>query len=189
VLLDEVGRGTATFDGMSIAWALAEYMHDHARSKTLFATHYHELNDLTELYPRIHPFKVDVQEVGNGIIFTRRVLPGSSDHSFGIHVARMAGLPRSVTERAEQILRTLESNNLELLAHAADGASERTPAAAKPRVTADVAPHSGREDQISMFEIRDDRLRARLAEVDVNRLTPMQALQILSELKDEAGRS
>ena len=189
VLLDEVGRGTATFDGMSIAWALAEYMHDHAQSKTLFATHYHELNDLTELYPRIHPFKVDVQEVGNGIIFTRRVLPGSSDHSFGIHVARMAGLPGSVTERAEQILRTLESNNLELLKHAGDSASpSATPTAAKPRVSVDASSKASREDQISMFEIRDDRLRAKLAGIDVNRLTPMQALQVLSELKDEASR-
>ena len=219
VLLDEVGRGTATFDGMSIAWALAEYMHDHARSKTLFATHYHELNDLSQLYDRIHPFKVDVQEVGTGIIFTRKVLPGSSDHSFGIHVARMAGLPRSVTERAEQILLTLESNNLELLKHAGGSAfsvesshehahesshehshalssasaparstaPSTIPVAAKPRISAGAPSAGATREQISLFEIRDDALRAKLDAVDVNSLTPMQALQFLAGLKESAG--
>ena len=190
VLLDEVGRGTATFDGMSIAWALAEYMHDHAGSKTLFATHYHELNDLTAIYQRIHPFKVDVQEVGSGIIFTRRVLPGSSDHSFGIHVARMAGMPRRVTERAEQILQTLESNNLELLRHAGDNALLAGGIrAAKPHTPADSPRSAKDEHQISMFEIRDDQLRTKLAAIDVNSLTPMQALQLISELKDQAANS
>ncbi|MER3329196.1 MAG: DNA mismatch repair protein MutS, partial [Candidatus Kapaibacterium sp.] len=110
ILLDEVGRGTATFDGISIAWAIAEYIHNKLQAKTLFATHYHELNELANRYDRIKNYKVDVVERDTNIIFTHKVLEGSADHSFGIHVAKMAGLPYDVVERSKEIMGTLESD-------------------------------------------------------------------------------
>ena len=109
VLLDEIGRGTSTYDGISIAWAIAEYMHNHpvARAKTLFATHYHELNDMSELFPRIKNFNVSVKELDNRVIFLRKLQQGGSEHSFGIHVAKMAGMPGKVINRANEILHQL----------------------------------------------------------------------------------
>jgi DNA mismatch repair protein MutS len=104
ILLDEVGRGTSTFDGISIAWALTEYLHEHIGARTLFATHYHELNELAELFPRIKNYKVDVREYGDKVIFLHTVTPGTADHSYGIQVAKMAGLPEELTERAKKIL-------------------------------------------------------------------------------------
>ena len=106
ILLDEIGRGTSTYDGISIAWAIAEHLHEHptVKPKTLFATHYHELNDMAESLPRIKNFNVSVKEVDNKVIFLRKLVPGGSEHSFGIHVAKMAGMPKTVVERANEIM-------------------------------------------------------------------------------------
>lgn len=188
ILLDEVGRGTATFDGISIAWAIAEYLHDRIGAKTLFATHYHELNRLEELFARVVNYKVEVREVENTVIFSHRVVRGSTDHSFGIHVAQMAGLPRAVTERAAEILQQLETGG-------ANGESRKNPAAARihtthiPPATQKSTPLAGREEQLSIFEFRDDALRSRLAAIDVNALTPMQALQTLAEVVEQAKKA
>jgi DNA mismatch repair protein MutS len=169
ILLDEVGRGTSTFDGISIAWALTEYIHNRIGAKTLFATHYHELNELSELLPRIRNLKVEVREYGDRVIFLHKVSPGFADHSYGIQVAQMAGLPDEVTERAKGILRNLEGS--ELLLHG-DGA----PAQAKGRV----APA---ELQMTLFEMRDDPLRVAIEQLDLENMTPLEALHTLAELK------
>jgi DNA mismatch repair protein MutS len=168
ILLDEVGRGTSTFDGISIAWALTEYLHDVIGAKTLFATHYHELNEMADLFPRIRNTKVDVREYGNKVIFLHTVTPGSADHSYGIQVGRMAGLPEEVTARAAEILRNLESS--ELVVHGRSSAPGRTK---KDRP----AP------QMTLFAAGDHRLRTALEAVDPDATTPMEALKILSELK------
>ncbi|MBL7998423.1 MAG: DNA mismatch repair protein MutS [Candidatus Kapabacteria bacterium] len=181
ILLDEVGRGTATFDGISIAWAIAEHIHSHIGAKTLFATHYHELSDLAGLFPRIANYNVQVQEAGGAVMFTRKVVHGSTDHSFGIHVAQMAGLPPAVTERARAILATLEANNENLMA----GGLENAPQPRGNRADTTMIPAATTPDtdgQLSMFELRDDALRTRLKAIDVNNLTPIQALQVLGEL-------
>lgn len=187
ILLDEVGRGTATFDGISIAWAIAEYLHEHIGARTLFATHYHELNELANRYTRIHNYKADVQEVGNTILFTRKIMLGSADHSFGIHVAEMAGLPAEVTVRAREIMLSLEQ-------HSAQEFSPAEPALAAPvasKTAAHAVPqqqHVESVPQMSLFEVRDDALRQKLLAVDVNSLTPMQALQLVEELQREAKK-
>jgi len=113
VLFDELGRGTSTYDGISIAWAIVEYIHEHpkARAKTLFATHYHELNEMEKSFKRIKNYNVAVKEVDKKVIFLRKLVPGGSEHSFGIHVARMAGMPQSITKRADAILAAMESAN------------------------------------------------------------------------------
>ncbi|MBU2444048.1 MAG: DNA mismatch repair protein MutS [Bacteroidetes bacterium] len=170
ILLDEVGRGTSTFDGLSIAWALTEYLHENLNvcAKTLFATHYHELNELSNTYPRIINYKVDVREVGNKVIFLHKVLPGFADHSYGIQVAEMAGLPAAITKRAKQILKNLESKEL-------------TPMEArkmKPAVKA-----TDDEVQFALFEVKDDKLRKEIEELEVEKLTPLEALNKLDELK------
>jgi DNA mismatch repair protein MutS len=169
ILLDEVGRGTSTFDGISIAWSLTEYLHERVRARTLFATHYHELNELADLFPRIKNFKVDVREYGDKVIFLHKVTPGFADHSYGIQVAQMAGLPEEVTERAKAILRNLEGS--ELSVH-----SERTERKGKGRV-------HGAQMQMTLFEMKDDRLREALNRITVDTLTPLEALQKLAELK------
>ncbi|MFN8359485.1 MAG: DNA mismatch repair protein MutS [Candidatus Kapaibacterium sp.] len=170
ILLDEVGRGTATFDGISIAWAIAEYLHQNTGAKTLFATHYHELNDLANQFERIKNYKVEVQEIGNSVIFTHRVLAGSSDHSFGIHVAQMAGLPPKVISRATEILKDLEQSG-----------SKSSPQPIQ-------GDHSDNY-QLSFFEIKDDALRERIRNLDLNQLTPIMALQTLADLQKESGPS
>ncbi|MDH7515924.1 MAG: DNA mismatch repair protein MutS [Bacteroidota bacterium] len=171
VLLDEVGRGTSTFDGISIAWAMTEYLHENpaARAKTLFATHYHELNELADIFPRIRNYKVDVREYRDKIIFLRNVTRGTADHSYGIHVARMAGLPDPVIRRAREVLRTLEGQDLSVLA-------------AKAGKTARALPM-----QISLFEAANMDIVERLRNVDVNALTPIQAWELLEELRRLAG--
>ncbi len=171
VLLDEVGRGTSTFDGISIAWALTEYLHERIGAKTLFATHYHELNELAQLLPRIRNFKVDVREYGDRVVFLHKVLPGFADHSYGIQVAQMAGLPTEVTDRARDILRNLEQ--ADFTPHG------RTRGAS----TADEARGKKEEVQLTLFEMRDDRIRDALRVIDVDRLTPVEALQKIAELK------
>lgn len=191
ILLDEVGRGTATFDGISIAWAIAEYLHERIGAKTLFATHYHELNDLAALFPRIHNYNVEVREIGNSVIFTRKVAPGSTDHSFGIHVAQMAGLPKQVTERAKEILQSLEANNANLTDVAAKQTLRASTASLSAVVSSGIVapPTTGDgEVQLSMFELRDDALRNKLKAIDINNLTPIQALSTLAELIQEARK-
>ncbi|MBU2471488.1 MAG: DNA mismatch repair protein MutS, partial [Bacteroidetes bacterium] len=174
ILLDEVGRGTSTFDGISIAWALTEYLHNHIGAKTLFATHYHELNELADLYPRIKNYKVDVREYGDKVIFLHKVTPGFADHSYGIQVAQMAGLPDEVTERAKNILKNLEGSELTL--HN-DSQGERV----KGRI-------GSTEMQLTLFEMRDDKLRDEIKKIDIDKLTPLDALKKLAELKKKVDK-
>lgn len=176
ILLDEVGRGTSTFDGLSIAWALTEYLHENINvaAKTLFATHYHELNELANIYPRIVNYKVDVKEVGDKVIFLHKVVPGFADHSYGIQVAEMAGLPISITRRAKQILKNLESKELSPLDH---------------RKRKEKTEEEEDDLQLSLFEIRDDSLRKEIEELEIEKLTPLEALIKLNELKNKTKKN
>ncbi len=169
ILLDEVGRGTSTFDGISIAWSLTEYLHNRIGAKTLFATHYHELNELADLFPRIKNYKVDVREYGDKVIFLHKVTPGFADHSYGIQVAQMAGLPEEITDGAKTILKNLEGSELTL--HEG-GKSER--------VKGRIAPA---EVQLTLFEMKDDKLRDEIKKIDIDKITPLDALKKLAELK------
>lgn len=172
ILLDEVGRGTSTFDGISIAWSLTEYLHQRVGARTLFATHYHELNELADLFPRIKNYKVEVREYGDKVVFLHKVTPGFADHSYGIQVAQMAGLPEEVTERAKKILKNLEGS--ELSVHTDGGLKTEDPKK-RGRVTPEV--------QMTLFEMKDDALREELKKIDVEKMTPLEALQKLAELK------
>jgi DNA mismatch repair protein MutS len=169
ILLDEVGRGTSTFDGISIAWSLTEYLHERVGARTLFATHYHELNELADLFPRIKNFKVEVREYGDKVVFLHKVTPGFADHSYGIQVAQMAGLPAEVTERAKKILRNLEQSDLTVHGEAA-------PRKTKGRIAFP-------EPQLTLFEMKDDGLREELRLLDLDAMTPMQAMQTLADIK------
>jgi DNA mismatch repair protein MutS len=174
VVLDEIGRGTATFDGLSIAWAVAEFLATNAkvRPKTLFATHYHELTDLADATPGVVNFHVAAREWKEDIIFLHKIVPGRSDRSYGIQVARLAGLPRQVIDRAREIL----------------GALERDELARGGRPSVSGTP-SEPQRQLGLFQPaaapRDDRTRERLAEVNIDRMTPIEALAFLAELKKE----
>jgi DNA mismatch repair protein MutS len=170
ILLDELGRGTSTFDGISIAWSITEFLHENPelRSKTLFATHYHELNEMAEIFPRIKNYKVEVREYEDKVIFLHKVSAGQADHSYGIQVAQMAGLPRFVTNRAKEILENLESKEL-------------TPYEIKKEKLKKLRPEE--DNQIGLFEFRDDKLRGEINEIEINKLTPLEALNKLSELK------
>ena len=178
ILLDEVGRGTATFDGISIAWSITEYIHDNLSAKTLFATHYHELNDLANRYDRIVNFKVDVMEAENKIIFSHNVKPGASDHSFGIHVAEMAGMPSEIITRSKSILTLLEENS-----DTSDLSSQKPDMA---RV--ETKKNNTEPEQLSIFELRDDAIREKIAKLEVSNLTPVDALTILLKLKKEVDK-
>lgn len=167
ILLDEIGRGTSTFDGISIAWALTEYLHERIGAKTLFATHYHELNELAEIFSRIKNYKVDVREYGDKVIFLHKVLAGFADHSYGIQVAQMAGLPEEVTDRAKKILKNLEGSELTLY-----GGEKRE----KGRIGA-------AEVQMTLFEMKDDKLRDEIRKLELDKMTPLEAMQKLAELK------
>ncbi len=170
ILLDEIGRGTSTFDGISIAWAITEYLHENpdVAAKTVFATHYHELNEMAEIFPRINNFKVEVREYGDKVIFLHKVSSGSADHSYGIQVAMMAGLPEFTTRRAKEILENLESKEL-------------TPYEVKK---AKIAKFKNQDNsQFNLFEFKDDELRKEISDIDVNNVTPIEALNKLSELK------
>jgi len=167
ILLDEVGRGTSTFDGISIAWALTEYLHTRIGAKTLFATHYHELNELADLFPRIRNYKVDVREYGDKVIFLHKVVPGFADHSYGIQVAQMAGLPEEITERAKKILRNLEESELNVYSSG-------------KQIKGRIPPP---DIQMTLFEVKDERLREDIRKLDVENMTPLEALQRLAELK------
>ena len=175
ILLDEIGRGTSTFDGISIAWAITEYLHQNNQisAKTLFATHYHELNEMAEIFPRIQNYKVEVREYDDKVIFLHKVSKGSADHSYGIQVAQMAGLPIFVTNRAKEILNNLESKEL------------------TPYETRKAKFKKLKDDsmQLSLFEVevKDDALRNELNEIEINNLTPIEALNKLSQLKNKAS--
>ena len=183
VLLDEIGRGTSTYDGMSIARGIVEYIHEYGKgAKTLFATHYHELNDLEGLFPRVKNFHVTVKEVGREVLFLRKIKEGGTAHSFGIHVARMAGMPGPVLDSAERTLKALE--NSERLS--AIGAL--TPV--KPHQTKAGKVEGDGSLQLSMFQLDDpllESLRDRLKAADLNNMTPLQAFDLLRAMKDELG--
>ncbi len=171
ILLDEIGRGTSTYDGISIAWAIAEFLHNHpsAKAKTLFATHYHELNELTNSFPRIKNYNVSVKEVGNKVIFLRKLVPGGSEHSFGIHVAKMAGMPPKLVGRANEILKRLEQ--------------ERT---GGEHIKESIKKVQQQAYQLQMFSIEDPilvEIRDMLQNLDVNTLTPVEALMKLDEIQ------
>ena len=173
ILLDEVGRGTSTFDGISIAWALTEYLHEKVGARTLFATHYHELNELADLFPRIKNYKVEVREYGDRVVFLHKVTPGFADHSYGIQVAQMAGLPEEVTDRAKKILKNLEGSELTVHGGASDTGRKAKGRIAQPEI------------QMTLFEMKDDTLRQELKTLDVEMMTPLEALQKLAELKKQ----
>ena len=176
ILLDELGRGTSTYDGISIAWSIVEYIHEHpkSRAKTMFATHYHELNEMEKSFGRVKNFNVTVKEVGNKVIFLRKLMPGGSNHSFGIHVARMAGMPPSVVHRADEILLQLEDT------HRKDGLSKPLAGMAEKR----------EGYQLSFFQLDDPvlkQIRDEIKNLDINQLTPLEALNKLSEIKKITG--
>jgi DNA mismatch repair protein MutS len=173
VLFDELGRGTSTYDGISIAWAIVEYIHEHpkAKARTLFATHYHELNDMEKSFKRIKNYNVSVKEVDNKVIFLRKLERGGSEHSFGIHVAKMAGMPKSIVKRANEILKQLESDN------------RQQGIAGKP--LAEVSENRGGM-QLSFFQLDDPilcQIRDEILNLDVNNLTPIEALNKLNDIK------
>ena len=183
VLLDEIGRGTSTYDGMSIARAIVEYVHEYGfGAKTLFATHYHELNDLEEIYPRVRNFHIAVKEVGKNVIFLRKLKEGGVAHSFGLHVARMAGMPRQVLESAEKTLASLENGDSKT------AAVRRKPA--KARNVREGRLESDGSLQLSFFQLEDpllSSLKDDLDSVDLNNLTPLQAFDILRNMKEKMG--
>ncbi len=168
VLLDEIGRGTSTYDGISIAWAITEYLHEHpSRAKTLFATHYHELNEMAATYPRIRNYNVSVKELKDTVLFLRTLKPGGSAHSFGIHVARMAGMPQAVILKAQKILKKLEKS------HSGDEL------VGKLRTVPD-------DMQLSFFHLDDpllEEIRDEIMHLDINTLTPVEALMKLNEIR------
>ena len=184
VVLDEIGRGTSTYDGISIAWAIAEHLHEHpGRPRTLFATHYHELNEMAALFPRIHNANVAVREVNGKVLFLHKLVPGGTDRSFGIHVARMAGMPPGVIERAGKVLKHLERTHAGDLS--ADGTDTSPIRAARPDTKG-----IGREPQLSIFQLDDpalESIRAQLDALDIDTLTPVEALLKLNEIKRLSG--
>jgi DNA mismatch repair protein MutS len=181
ILLDEIGRGTSTYDGISIAWAIAEYIHEHpkSRAKTLFATHYHELNEMTNRFNRIKNFNVSVKEVGKQILFLRKLVEGGSEHSFGIHVAKLAGMPPEVLQRATDMLGQLESS------HELDKESGKKATKKKKGASPDLS-----DMQLSFFQLNDpvlEQIREELVSIDINTLTPVEALMKLNEIKKLTG--
>jgi DNA mismatch repair protein MutS len=186
ILLDEIGRGTSTYDGISIAWSLAEYLHDNekAHPKTLFATHYHEMNELAESHERIHNFHVSTKEVGHKVVFLRKLVPGGSNHSFGIHVARMAGMPQAIVQRANEILKTLEEKSVETRSEETSG-KMITQKEVRQKVKQIAAPL-----QLHIFDVDDYTLKIKetLLALDLNTMTPMDALWKLNELVKLASK-
>ena len=188
ILLDEIGRGTSTYDGISIAWAIAEYIHSQPknRAKTLFATHYHELNEMTTYFPRIKNFNVSVKEINNKIIFLRKLQEGGSEHSFGIHVARMAGMPKQVVDRANDILKKLEKDHeLEL------SDVELTQTVSTDAIHQLASKTKSKSDyQLSFFQLNDpvlEQVKDELLKTDINTLTPIEALMKLNDIKRLIG--
>tara|TARA_B100000497_G_scaffold14998_1_gene17312 strand:- start:223 stop:2859 length:2637 start_codon:yes stop_codon:yes gene_type:complete len=169
VLLDEIGRGTSTYDGISIAWAISEYLHEHpSRAKTLFATHYHELNEMTETFDRVKNYNVSVKELKDTVLFLRKLVPGGSHHSFGIHVAKMAGMPQTVLDRANKILKRLEKSH------------------SSKELTNEMKTMTKDQMQLSFFNLDDpllEEIRDDILDIDINILTPVEALMKLNEIK------
>jgi DNA mismatch repair protein MutS len=171
VLLDEIGRGTSTYDGISIAWAMVEYLHENRhRAKTLFATHYHELNEMENSFPRVRNYNISIREFNNKIIFLRKLKRGGSEHSFGIHVARMAGMPRSVVSRASDILKELEQSH------------------ERQELTKPIAGLASQREgyQLSFFQLDDPvlkQIRDEIIDLDIENLTPIEALNKLYNIK------
>jgi DNA mismatch repair protein MutS len=167
ILLDEIGRGTSTYDGISIAWAIAEFLHEHpSKPKTLFATHYHELNDMSELLPRIQNFNVSVKELKDTVLFIRKLVRGGSAHSFGIHVAKMAGMPQTVILKAQKLLKKLEKE------HSGDALAG--------------IKSEKEEMQMSFFNLDDpllEEIKEEILNLDINTLTPIEAMMKLNEIK------
>ena len=196
VLLDEIGRGTSTYDGMSIARAIVEYVHEYGDgAKTLFATHYHELNDLEEIYSRVKNYHIAVKEVGKNVIFLRKLAVGGVAHSFGLHVARMAGMPRQVLESAEKTLAALESG--EIAGHSAGVANAIAGSSSKSKKNT-IKPHNVKEGrvesdgsiQLSFFQLEDpllSSLKEELDKADLNNMTPLQAFDLLRSMKEQLG--
>ena len=188
VLLDEIGRGTSTYDGISIAWSMVEYLHNYKEihPRTLFATHYHELNELEQMCQRVKNYHVSVKEVDNTIVFLRKLEKGGTEHSFGIHVARMAGMPVSIVDRATTILKSLEQvyGNNEIVPSVSPSARKR---GRKPSPSvAGVTQPAADAIQLSMFKIDDPvliQIRDQIKDLDINSLTPLEALNLLSEIK------
>jgi len=183
ILLDEIGRGTSTYDGISIAWAIAEFLHEHPlfRAKTLFATHYHELNEMASSFHRIKNYNVSVKEIGNKVIFLRKLSPGGSEHSFGIHVARMAGMPSLVIERANQMLGSLEKSHS---SHELTGNAQ-----AKHIINKD--KHTKDNYQLSFIQLDDpllQQIKEDILHIDINTLTPVEALMKLNDIKRLLGK-
>ena len=176
ILLDEIGRGTSTYDGISIAWSIAEYLHQSPHApKTLFATHYHELNELENKLPRIKNYHITNKEVGNKVIFLRKLAPGGSTHSFGIHVAKMAGMPPALIDRANEILKVLEKKH-----------EDQPSGNAQNNLTDQVKQIATQKVQLSIFDAHSetfDDIRKKLQDIDINRLTPVEALMKLNEIK------
>ena len=169
ILLDEIGRGTSTYDGISIAWAISEFLHEHpSKAKTLFATHYHELNEMTTTFERIKNFNVSVKELKDNIIFLRKLVSGGSNHSFGIHVAKLAGMPNMVIHRANKILAKLEKNN-------------------KNSEVKDFLKQTQQEEmQLSFFQLDDpllENIKEEILATNIDTLTPIEALMKLNEIK------
>ncbi len=174
ILLDEIGRGTSTYDGISIAWAIAEYLHEHPKykGKTLFATHYHELNEMTNQFDRIKNYNVSVKETGSKILFLRKLVQGGSEHSFGIHVAKLAGMPQQVINRATKLLTKLEQNHV----------------SSSTKKTSEIV--NEKELQLSFFQLNDpvlEQIREELISIDINTLTPVEALMKLNDVKKMVG--
>ncbi len=167
VLLDEIGRGTSTYDGISIAWAIAEYLHEHpSKAKTLFATHYHELNEMEAIFDRVQNFNVSVKELKDTVLFIRKLVKGGSEHSFGIHVAKMAGMPQTVIQKAQKILKKLEKDH--------SGEALNGIKAEKDEI------------QLSFFNLDDpllEDIKQEIMNIDINTLTPVEALMKLNEIK------
>ncbi|MBO5188831.1 MAG: DNA mismatch repair protein MutS, partial [Alistipes sp.] len=191
VLLDEIGRGTSTYDGISIAWAMVEYLHNHptAHAKTLFTTHYHELNEMEKMCPRVKNFHVSVREVDGQIVFLRKLEKGGTEHSFGIHVARLAGMPASIISRAEELLHNLELvyGNNEMVPSKSLQERNRRSARNLREAAEQTAPASM---QLSMFQLDDPvliQIRDQIKGLDINSLTPLEALNKLNEIKKITG--
>jgi DNA mismatch repair protein MutS len=176
ILLDEIGRGTSTFDGLSIAWAITEYLHNvsRVRARTLFATHYHELVELERILPRIRNYNVAVREDGHSVVFLRKILRGGCDHSYGIHVAQLAGLPQDVVERAKEILKNLEEHDLD-------------PMRLKPKRRRRATPEA--ERQMSLFGSAEHPVLDEIRHLDPHDITPLEALNRIAQWKKKLGET
>ena len=177
IILDEVGRGTSTFDGVSLAWAITEYIADRIEARTLFATHYHELTELTRAYPGARNFNFAVKEWNEDIIFLRKIVEGGADKSYGIHVARLAGIPVEVIDRAKEVLGNLEQQSLDIDDRPALARSTAKPRAGEGRKAESI--------QLDFFQSINDEIYRELKSLDLDAMTPLEALKLLAELKDK----